>query len=336
MVELEGKRRNMMRWRSRFDEYRFRYRMLNSGLPPLVLRLTKFMFEWPALKKRFPDYRRQQAAVELPVDPLRCAAPPAVQLLVVVAEKDFGALPLCLAGALANSGNPISEIVVVTTAAGVDECSRIATAAANGTALSVLNEEDQLSAAVRSRLRARFGLRAGWVLQQLLTTNFVARSAAPGVLVVDADTVLLHPRLLLAASGQQLLTPTPVIHRPYYRFLNSIGMSAVEPATTFVAHFMLMQPAIIRGALSYAKCTDTEALAALVISGADRSETSGVCVEYELYAQYLLAHHPACAVLAKWGNTSARAEGLLQPVTLKSLSAQFDGWGSVSLHSYLA
>ncbi|MEY3151198.1 MAG: hypothetical protein RLY92_1425, partial [Chloroflexota bacterium] len=114
--------------------------MLNSGLPPLVLRLTKFMFEWRALKKRFPDYRRQQAAVELPVDPLRCAAPPAVQLLVVVAEKDFGALPLCLAGALANSGNPISEIVVVTTAAGVDECSRIATAAAKGTALTVLNE----------------------------------------------------------------------------------------------------------------------------------------------------------------------------------------------------
>ena len=113
-------------------------------------------------------------------------------------------------------------------------------------------------------------------------------------------------------------------------------MCAVEPATTFVAHFMLMQPAIIRGALSYAKCTDTDALAALVISGADCSETSGVCVEYELYAQYLLAQHPACAVLAKWGNTSARAEGLVQPVTLKSLSAQFDGWGSVSLHSYLA
>ena len=322
--------------RSRFDEYRFSYRRLSAGTPPAALQMTKFIFRWPPLKRRFPDYQRQQAVVSLPVEPLRCTAPPAVQLLVVAAEKDFGALPLCLAGALANSGNPISQLVVITTAAGVDECSRIATDAAKGFAITVVNEEDQFSVDIRDRLRARFGLRYGWILQQLLTTKFVAQSAAPGVLVVDADTVMLYPRCLLAAGGQQVLTPTPVIHRPYYRFLHSIGLCACEPENTFVAHFMLMQPRIMRAALAAANCANTEALAELVISGADVNENSSVCVEYELYAQYLLAQHPALVALAKWGNTSVGSDGLRRPVTLQSLSAQFNGWGSVSLHSYLA
>lgn len=322
--------------RSQFDEYRFSYRRLSAGMPPAALRMTKFIFRWPPLKKRFPDYQRQQAVVELPAEPLRCQAPPAVQLLVVAAEKDFETLPLCLAGAMANSGNPISQVVVITTATGLAECSRIASDAAKGFAVTVLNEDDQLSAGMRGRLRARFGLRYGWILQQLLTTNFVAQSAAPGVLVVDADTVLLHPRCLLATGGRQVLTPTPVVHHPYYRFLHSIGMCAVEPAGTFVAHFMLMQPRIMRAALAGANCADTEALAELVISGADVNENSSVCVEYELYAQYLLAQHPALVSLAKWGNTSVSLDGLQQPVSMQSLSAQFNGWGSVSMHSYLA
>ena len=305
-------------------------------MPPAALRMTKFIFRWPPLKRRFPDYQRQQAVVELPVEPLRCQAPPAVQLLVVAAEKDFETLPLCLAGALANSGNPISEVVVITTAVGVDECCRIASDVAKGFAVTVLNEDDQLSREIRSRLRARFGMRYGWILQQLLTTNYVAQSAVPGVLVVDADTVLLHPRCLLAADGQQVLMPTPVIHRPYYRFLHSIGLCAEEPASTFVAHFMLMQPRILRAALAAANCADTEALAELVISGADINENSSVCVEYELYAQYLLAQHPALVALAKWGNTSGGSDGQRQPVTLQSLRTQFNGWGSVSMHSYLA
>jgi hypothetical protein len=73
-----------------------------------------------------------------------------------------------------------------------------------------------------------------------------------------------------------------------------------------------------------------------VISGADINENSSVCVEYELYAQYLLTLHPALVALAKWGNTSVGSDGQRQPITLQSLRTQFNGWGSVSMHSYLA
>ena len=162
-----------MRLRSRFDEYRFSSRSVSAGMPPAALRMTKFIFRWPPLKRRFPDYQRQQAAVELPVEPLRCQAPPAVQLLVVAAEKDFETLPLCLAGALANSGNPISEVVVITTAVGVDECCRIASDAAKGFAVTVLNEDDQLS--------RRFG--AGCGLDLECGTDGSCSSCSPQIML---------------------------------------------------------------------------------------------------------------------------------------------------------
>ena len=59
----------------------------------------------------------------------------------------------------------------------------------------------------------------GWVLAQYLKIWTVATSESEGVLVLDADTLLLSPRIFLDRSGKQILTPSVEFHRTYYAFL---------------------------------------------------------------------------------------------------------------------
>jgi hypothetical protein len=285
-------------------------------------------------RSTYREVGRYARLLKLPSDPLAGNRGPEVSALVVVAAKDFPTLGACLEGILKNSGNPIREITIVAPNLDIKEAETVVRNLSTKVHVPVVDEETLLSESSRAKLRLAFHDRYGWVLQQVLTVASVIASDSAGVLVVDADTLLLQPRLLLDTGGRQILTPTFERNRSYYEFLRRIGIGNDYPENTFVPHWMLMQPAILREALQLSAQGNIDALVDQIIELADKGSPSSVCVEYELYAQYLMGKYPDRVLLAKWGNTSSNSITAIQSAE-DSESLFYRGFGSVSVHSYL-
>lgn len=267
-------------------------------------------------------------------DPLRAVNLPPICLLVVAAPKDFGCLPMVIRGASANVRNPIASAFVVTTSAGMAAASALVREIDSGFPIYVECEEEYIDAVSRDSLRATMGKRYGWLLQQFLNLAFANSRKEAGVLAIDADTVFLRPRVFLDDAGVQILTPTYGVHDPYYQLLDRLGVAAQDPVMAFVPHFMLYQPDLIRQLLTSVAQGGIESLISAVLASVDVSESSPACVDFELYAQYLLRDHPERVALARWSNTDARA-ALVQGGSLSDLQDLYKKWGSVSFHGYL-
>jgi hypothetical protein len=229
---------------------------------------------------------------------------PEIEVLVVVARKDFETLEHAIRNVQNGSTNEISKLSLVTPDSDLAGCQQIASRLShhfkNG--ISVRGENQFFDGDFLDRLRSRFGTRYGWVLQQLLTVQFVFESIANGVLVLDADTVLTQPRLWLDQSGDQILLVSGEFNAPYYSFLNEIFSTPVKPRHTFVTHHMLMQPALLRSFLESEGIASIEDLGNHAIDLADVSSDSPVCLEFEVYGQLFVKHGPSRMHLVKFGN----------------------------------
>ena len=197
-------------------------------------------------------------------------------------------------------------------------------------------EESFLSENIIRSIKDRFAGRAGWVIQQLLKTSYVSTSSSNGVLVIDSDTLLLTKRVWLEHDGTQILTPSWEYHKPYYEFLEAhLGITSY-PKFTFVSHHMLMQPEIMREALSASGWSNLDNLVEELILESDPTENSPFCIEFELYGQYIYKNHSNLVNLCKWGNLGvARTSFSIDDQIAKSVSQWSRNFASVSLHSYL-
>jgi hypothetical protein len=150
--------------------------------------------------------------------------------------------------------------------------------------------------------------RQGWVKQQVLKLAFVARSASDGVLVLDADTILLQPKVWL--DGQrQLLAVAHEYHRPYVEHASRcLGPSCVDEGISWVTHHQLMQPRVVREMLAVilqrsetveaaiGSEPDVDSALEAWIRAGDFTEPSAVS-EYHIYGAFLRRREKHNAVL---------------------------------------
>lgn len=314
------------KWRNaqRLDRTRF------NGLVVLIASIRMFGLN----RATHREVSRFKNLLSLAPDPLAGNLGPKISALVVVAAKDFPTLGPCLDGILKNSGNTVDKIVLVTPSGDFHKLEKLISDFAISLPIGVVNEDHLISENSRNKLRRAFRERYGWVLQQVLTVQCVMSSDSAGVLVVDADTVLLRPRMLLDFRGRQILTPTFERNKSYYQFLSKLGICDEDPSQTFVPHWMLMQPKIMREALQFTSAGSVDIFIDQIIRLADTENPSSVCVEFEFYAQYLLSKHPEYVCLAKWGNISS-LEGLGVRNSNACMILENQEFGSVSMHSYL-
>lgn len=260
---------------------------------------------------------------------------PPIEVLFVAAGKDFLVLPYSImAASRAVSHHADSRISLVVpekdlaSAKGLCEEFKLN--------VNIVCENDLISSELRIKLNQEFGWRFGWVLQQILKVTYVSKSSARAVLVVDADTLLTTKRNWFFPDGRQLLTPSYEYHQNYYRFLHRVGISEISPKFTFVPHHMIMQPEYLLEALQLAGWLDQERMVSDLITHRDPEDISPFCIEYELYAQYLINFKPNSFNIEKWANIGIsldktnfrnQLEDLLNNSTPK--------FASVSLHSYL-
>lgn len=272
--------------------------------------------------------------LNLPINPLKTENPPFIELLFVVAPKDFHTLPLAVASALRHSINPISKINLITTTPGLKQARALVQTSSFETPTAIYAEDELVSPYTRALLKSRFSNRYGWILQQILIPTFVATSSAAGVWVIDADTIMLEDRLLLDEFGNQVLTPSLEYHPPYYRFLTDLGVGNFPPNRTFVAHWMLMQPQISKSALAAIGCSDGERLASVIVNSAEHC-AAPVCVDYELYAQFMMSNVQSKVRLAQWSNLPVRLSVPRSVADLEMYEQDYRGYSSISIHSHL-
>jgi hypothetical protein len=158
------------------------------------------------------------------------------------------------------------------------------------------------------KLRKSFGHRGNWILQQLLKVQAVMQSTADACLIVDSDTILTRKRSWFNANGQQLLCPTVEFNPTYYSFLNKLDICEKEPNTSFISHHMIMQKEYLAKALDFAGLSNIDLFIDYIIENSDRTTQSPICIEYELYAQFMVNHTQQMHWSGLWANVSIRKD----------------------------
>ena len=261
-------------------------------------------------------------------------SPPIISALVVSTRKDFTLLKICLPNLITASSNPIEEITVIVPKRDVDLCMSLVNELDLSVAINIIDEDLVIPVELRSRIKSYSGERYGWVLQQLLTVQFVLKSKACGILVVDSDTVLMQKLLWLDNNGNQLLMPSWEFNISYYNFLNKISSKMPFAKNSFISHHMLMQPEIFRAIFRNLDLNSIENLFELVEKYAAVNVNSPICLEFELYAQGMLTFFPQQVLITKWSNISLSRGS--ESKTLKALHRllQRQYYRSVSVHSW--
>lgn len=261
---------------------------------------------------------------------------PKIEALIVATEKDFETLKCVIQNLPVGSLNKISKVTVITPEKSVRNCKNLTKELRNlyDLGIDVLNEDDYFTDEFRKGLKSAFGLKYGWIYQQLLKLQYVFMSEFAGVLVIDSDTVLLQERAWLDSTNKQLLLVSAEFNKPYYVFLNSLFGTKIFPKHTFVAHHMLMQPIYLREILKLEDIQSVDEIGVKAIFETDKSVQSPASIDYEVYGQLMAKHFPHLLSYGKFGNI-----GVPIPQTnfddfigyLRESESLF----SVSFHSYL-
>ena len=253
-----------------------------------------------------------------------------IELLFVVARKDAKFLSSSIKGAFESTRcHKIISVTVICPSKDLEFIHEITDPIKEP--IRVVAEDDVIEQVYLSRIKDTFGSRSGWVLQQLLKIYYAKNSESPGILLIDADTVLLKNRVWLDSNSVQILMPTWEHHTPYYDFLRSNSYKLGDDTFSYVSHHMLIQPKILREMLvSYG--LDKLDMTLDILSKFSSSGNSPFSIDYEMYAQYLIAVHPTLVRYEKWANFS------VNNLSGKDLDNLLKIWkkryNSISAHSY--
>lgn len=258
---------------------------------------------------------------------------PKIELLSVAAPKDFESLLFSIKSAIKYSGNEIEQVTIITTENGFEECINLAKNLCIKT--NVINENTLISLDDREKIRAKFNGRYGWVIQQLLAVQYISTSQSPGILLLNSDTILLRKMDFLNKNKNQILMVSTEFHSPYYKLLNKLIGTPVNPKCTFITHHMLFQPWVLREIILKHKIVNVSNLISWLIMNVEPDQESPLCVEFELYGQGMLELHPELVKLRKFSNVSIprTSRGIEESLEVNTI-LKVKQFNSCSFHEY--
>ncbi len=262
---------------------------------------------------------------------------PPMEVLFVAARKDFRSLELAINGVIDSCPAEISRINIIVPDQDLTLCEElVASCVSSEVEIKIRCESSVFEESLSKLIFSRFGSRGGWVLQQILKLEYVRNSQSAGVLIVDADTILIKNRIWLNSNGNQALMPSWEFHKPYFDFLSALppfkSQKPFSPRFSFVSHHILMQPEIVKEIYKACGWNNPKELVNYLCRLSSSETESPISIDYELYGHFLFLRYPEKVVLAKWGNTSTKFEG---NISIKQLKQAYSHFASVSLHTYL-
>jgi hypothetical protein len=200
--------------------------------------------------------------------------------------------------------------------------------------LEISTDEQVIPVEGRNLINSYFKSKSTWVLQQLVKFESV-RMANSNCLILDADTLILNHKYLRVVNGIQALTPTEEFNQPYYTFLKKISKIFSNPTFSFVPHHLIVQQDIFKEMCINLELHDINKLIMICIKFGDTSVEAPLCVDYELYAQYLFNNYPHRFVLVKWSNISiSRKQYSIYSKNKVYFSILKKLYNSISFHSW--
>ena len=257
-----------------------------------------------------------------------------IDLVFVVTRKDFAVLRFSLPKAFQSIPTQMrGKIHLIVPTQDVEDC--LALFKEQGLPIGVFDEDLIIEESDRQVLMNKFGSRYTWVLQQLLKVAAVMDSKSKATLIVDADTVLLRSRNWFNKQGQQILMPSEEYNADYYSFLSQFGICNNPPKYTFITHHMLIQREYLSEAFEVLGISTIRELIDLMSKKTQIHSQSPVCVDYELYGQFMFNRNPEQIALSRWSNIGISVSRLEyfcnSPLRLKLLGLFYN---SASFHSW--
>lgn len=257
-----------------------------------------------------------------------------IQLLYISTKKDFRTLSTSIEFAINSLQScNLKEISVFVPENQVLECRKILRT--SYPEITVESEYSLVNQEQWESLRNHFKNRAGWVLQQILKVAGALHSSMDFTMVVDSDTLILRQRNWIIDGKSSVLTPSDEFNPDYYLFLQKLGVGSELPVHTFVSHHMLIEKKFLIDALSCIGANSVSDLVDICITQADTNSFSPLCVDYELYAQFMIENHPERIQLEKWANLGIPVKYFnyfrSKKYPIKILSKFYD---SISFHSW--
>lgn len=247
--------------------------------------------------------------------------PVEIDVIIPCTKKNILNLNLVLRGVHENCLNPVRKTILITPAENYKNVIE------NFPELEVLVDEEFISSDLSEMVNAIVpARRKGWVNQQLIKILASIKSDAKGSLVLDADTVLLRPRLWLNESGIQALDMAHEWHEPYMKHAERFGIPSKAPVS-FVTHYQLMQTDIIRDLFGPTGHKLSEWLAC-----ADFREDSAIS-EYQTYGSYLMSKERRRVRLTQWNNCSRYPAWSLNS-SYQDVKSMYSSYSSISNHPF--
>ena len=307
-------------------------RLINS-IPPVIgsiLQLkfstTLYLFRFVRIS-RIKENKRQNSTYS-----------PSIELLVVCGPSDIFMLSLCIRSVFEFSHNPISKVVIVVRQQDLDEAKRQVEKIGilKDARILILSEDEIVPSNIRSLLLAKFENRYGWILQQLIKMKYTSESKSLGVLVMDADTVLLQPLEGIDENGNQHFSYSPEKNRSYIKFLRSVAIPIKRPFYSAVTHHMIIQPTIMRELLIEIGLEDLNQFTKRLVGFKSKTQNSPVSIDYEMYGQYLRSRYSQKINYRSFSNQSVTrsSKSILEVETILKRDKQ-SYFRSFSFHGYL-
>lgn len=281
--------------------YRIKFIKPDKGFR-LIISFLKIYYK--TFKKKYPiDFQRFINANKISnSDYCNCSTIDAnMQLIIVATRKDFEVIDKTISITLKALSNfksiSISMIVPQTDI----EIAKNLFVKPNYK-ISIINEFAVLDEKFLAKLHQMYSSRDTWVYQQALKLNALANCKAEYAMILDADTVLLNARKWICSDGRQMLCPSDEYNFEYYNFLNLIGVSEVVPFFTFVSHHMFYNPKLVQQMLSELDLAlPSKQINALNLYS-NKSHPSPLCIDFELYGQWLTKNKSDRVRFLKWSN----------------------------------
>ena len=271
--------------------------------------------------QKIPYALRQIISLAQPSDPLRGNILPTIDIAIPCHMKDFDNLPLVIQGAKACVRNPVGTVKLIT-----PESSSLELQTKFPDCL-VITDESVLGAEIVEVINELVPKeRIGWMIQQIIKFRMAATSDQVATLIVDADTVLLSPKIWLNSEGTQILCIANEYHIPYKEHIRKV-FGGQTHLLSFTTHYQLMQRDFVREIFGQ----NGEDLIAWM-KAADFSESSPTS-DYETYGEWMVMKNPNQVVFAKWNNVSSKRNS--DNASYVEIVDDYTKYGSVSNHSYL-
>jgi len=229
---------------------------------------------------------------------------PSISLLLIVAQKDFDKLKLCIDQIVKHSLNPIYKIEIVVPQTDLTSCMKILKQIELKIPIDLFNEDDIININLREKMKLELKHKYGWAIQQLLTLHMVSRSDSYGVLAINADTFILRDQVWLNEKFVQLLFQSPEYHEPYFKIIKKLFPKLNLVSYSHVTHHMLFQPELLRDFFAKNGYNNLEDFMIKVLECFDKSQESPFCIEFEPYAQALHNFYQDRIELRRFSNSN--------------------------------